>query len=93
MLKSSIKHFEGMGDVKIKVNPIEYDFIKDNQPDLEKFLSESQVISIRADNEISPTSPVIESDFSMVELDLKKQFKEIEDRLSDCVDDRRALFM
>lgn len=92
ILKNSIKHFEGMGSIKIKVHPVEFDFIKQNQPALEPFLEENQIVSVRADNDVSPAAPIIESDFSMVELDLKKQFKEIEDRLSDCVEDRRVLF-
>ncbi len=92
MLQNTIAQFDGMGHVKIRVNPVEYDFIMEHQEDLQKYLDESQTISIRADKEVAPAGPVIESDFAAVDLELNKQFKEIEERLSECVDDRRILF-
>jgi flagellar assembly protein FliH len=92
LLQSSMAHFDNMGQVKIRVNPVEFDFITEHQNDLKSYLDESQVISVRADQGVSPSGPVIESDFSAVDLDLNKQFKEIEGRLKDCVDDRRILF-
>lgn len=91
-LKSAMKHFEGKGNVKIRLHPVEYDFIASNQPDLEKFLEDSQIISLMADQNVNPSAPVIESDHSVVDLDLSRQFKEIEGRLTDCIDDRRILF-
>jgi flagellar biosynthesis/type III secretory pathway protein FliH len=71
---------------------VEYKFLLDNQSELEKYLNEDQVVSVRADDSVSPAGPVIESDFSYVDLSLKKQFDEIEERLTLCVDDRKSLF-
>lgn len=92
MLKKAIQHFEGLGHVKIKVHPVECDFILEHQPDLKKFLGENQVVTIRADETIDPASPVIESDFTVVDLNLNRQFNEIEQRIRNCVEDRKALF-
>ncbi len=92
MLKDNMHHFDGMGKIKIKVNPVEFDFISEHQSEVKKFIDEEQVVSFKADSNIQPSSPVIESDFSAVDLDLEKQFKEIAARLADCIDDRRALF-
>ncbi len=92
MLKDNMHHFEGMGKIKIKINPIEFDFISEHQSEIKSFLDEEQVVSFKADSTIQPSSPIIESDFSAVDLDIEKQFKEIAARLADCIEDRRALF-
>jgi flagellar assembly protein FliH len=92
MLKGAMSDFEGMGTIKIKINPVEYDFILKHQAEISKFLEEDQRVTVRVDKHLSPASPVVESDFSVVDLDLKKQFKEIERELMNCVDDRRVLF-
>lgn len=92
LLKKAVQHFEGMGSVKIRLHPVEYDFIAANQSELEKFLDEEQVISIRADQNTKPGGPVLESDFTAVDLDLNKQFREVETKINECVDDRRILF-
>jgi len=92
MLKKTMQRIEGKGNVKITVNPVELDFMLANQQDLTKFLDEKQTITIRADQNISPSGPMIETDFSVIDLSLTKQFKEIERRLKECVEDRKALF-
>ena len=92
LLTSSMKHFEGLGNIKIKVHPVEYDFIAENQAELEKYLDDQQLVSLKADQSLKPSEPLIESDFTVVELSLSKQFKEIGERLNDCVNDRRVLF-
>ncbi|MBU3917776.1 hypothetical protein KKA14_19790, partial [bacterium] len=92
MLKDNMRHFEGMGKIKIKINPVEFDFLSEHQAEIKSFLDEGQVVSFKADPTIQPSSPMIESDFSSVDLDMEKQFKEISERLADCIEDRRALF-
>ncbi len=92
MLKNAMQHFEGKGNVKIKLHPIEFDFIVANQSELNKYLDEDQVINIKADQETNPGAPVIESDFTVVDLDLNKQFSEVNNKINECVDDRRILF-
>ncbi len=92
LLKKSMQHFEGKGNIRIKVHPVEYQFILDNQSELESFLDENQVVNVRSDDTVSPAGPVIESDFSYIDLSLQKQFNEIEERLNLCVDDRKSLF-
>ncbi len=93
LLKKTMHHFEGKGNIRIKVHPVEYKFILENQKELNQFLDENQVVTVRSDESINPASPVIESDFSYMDLSLKKQFKEIEERLNLCIDDRRNLFI
>lgn len=92
MIRDTMSHFEGKGSVRVKVNPAEYDFIASHQSELLDFLDEDQVIKVRPESGIPAASAIIESDFSRVHLDLKKQFAEIEDRLQDCSDDRKILF-
>jgi flagellar assembly protein FliH len=92
MIKDSMSHFEGMGSVHIKVNPIEYDMILTHQEALRSFLDEEQIIKVRSEAGIPSASAVIESDFSKVDLDMQKQMAEIEGRLQDCSDDRKILF-
>lgn len=92
MLKKSIQHFEGQGNVRISVNPTEVDFIVEHQPELSKYLEDSQVIHIKSDESMEPSSPIIECDFSAVDLSLEKQFKEMKEKLKNCVEDRRSLF-
>ena len=92
MIKDTMSHFEGMGNVHVKVNPIEYDMILSHQPELVSFLDAEQVVKVRSEASIPPASAVIESDFSKVDLDMQKQLAEIDGRLLDCADDRKILF-
>lgn len=92
MIKDTMVHFEGMGSVHIKINPVEYDMIVSHQPELLAFLDEDQVVKVRSDPSVSAATALIESDFSKVHLDLKKQLDEIENQLQDCADDRKILF-
>ncbi len=92
MLKDAMRHFQGMGNIKIKINPVEYDFIAEHQAELDSFLEDGQVVNVIKDANVNPLSPVITSDFSTVDLDLNRQFSEIEERLTDCSNDRRRLF-
>lgn len=92
ILKKTVQHFEGQGNVKIRLNPVEFDFIAAHQSELEKYCDEDQMLYLKADEKVHPGSPVMESDFSVVDLSLDKQFREIEEQLELCVDDRRALF-
>lgn len=93
MLKKSIQHFEGQDNIKIRVHPVELDFILENQSEIKKYLDESQTVSIKADESVEPASPVIEADYSVVDISLEKQFKEIEQQLKTCIEDRRSLFV
>ncbi|MCP4752009.1 MAG: hypothetical protein GY866_14030 [Proteobacteria bacterium] len=92
MLQDSMAHFEGMGSVRIKIHPSEYDFISTHQPELASFLDEDQIVKIKSDSNVQPASAVIESDFASVDLDLQRQFDEIQSKLQECFEDRRALF-
>ncbi|MBU2646326.1 hypothetical protein KKI24_16585 [bacterium] len=92
MIKDTMSHFEGMGSVNIKINPVEYDFLSSHQEELRAFLDEDQIIKVRPESGVPPASAIVESDFSKIHLDLKKQFAEIEGRLLDCADDRKILF-
>lgn len=92
ILKETMHHFEGMGNVRIRLHPTEYDFIAAHQEELSTFLDEKQMIVLTRDANISPATSSIESDFSSIDLDLNKQFEEIEQKLRDCNDDRKPLF-
>jgi len=92
MVKSTISQFDGMGDIRISVNPVEYDFVVSYQSEINDFIGEEQVIKIRKDQDIDAGFAKIESDFSAVDLDFRKQFDEIDNQLSQCVEDRRRVF-
>ncbi|NQU65173.1 MAG: hypothetical protein HQ517_12950 [SAR324 cluster bacterium] len=92
MIKDTMFHFEGMGNVRIKINPVEYELIVSHQQELLSFLDEDQVVKVRSEPGVPAASAVIECDFSKVDLDMKKQLTEIENRLQDCADDRKILF-
>ncbi|MBT4289703.1 MAG: hypothetical protein HOD92_20455 [Deltaproteobacteria bacterium] len=92
MVKSTISQFDGMGDIRISVNPVEYDFIVSYQSEINDFVSKEQVVKVRKDQHIDAGFAKIESDFSAVDLDFRKQFDEIDNQLSQCVEDRRQVF-
>jgi flagellar assembly protein FliH len=91
-LKDTIHHFEGMGSVSIRIHPDEYDFVKRHQDELSAFLDEEQVIKVKPDRNVQPAAAIIETDFSRVDLELKRQLDEIDDQLRQCGDDRKILF-
>jgi flagellar assembly protein FliH len=92
MVKSTISQFDGMGDIRISVNPVEYEFIASYQSEINDFVSDVQAVKIRKDQQIEAGVAKIETDFSAVDLDFCKQFDEIDNQLSQCVEDRRQVF-
>lgn len=92
MIRDAMSHFEDMGNIRVMINPAEYDFISAHQADLQNFLEEEQVVKVRPDSSIPAASAVIESDFSRVHMDLQKQLAGIEEQLQECADDRKILF-
>ena len=92
MLKEAMLHFEGLGNINIRVNPVEYDFVKEHQQELANFLEEEQIVKVKPDPNVQAGSAIIDSDFSSVDLEFAKQFKEIDLRLNDCFEDRKELF-
>jgi flagellar assembly protein FliH len=92
MVKSTISQFDGKGDIRISVNPVEYDFVVSYQSEINDFVSDEQVVKIRKDQQIEAGVAKIDTDFSAVDLDFRKQFDEIENQLSQCIEDRRQVF-
>ncbi len=92
MIRKAMHHFEGMGNVKIRLNPLEYNFIAEHQEEIATFLDEDQIVKLKVDPNVKPLAPSIECDFSAVNLDLNKQFDEIEHAMRECFEDRRELF-
>ncbi|MDT8446773.1 MAG: FliH/SctL family protein [bacterium] len=92
LIKTALKHFEGLGKVRITVHPVEYDFLAKHKPELEAYLEEGQYLTFRKSESVSASGPVVETDFARVQMDLNQQFEEIERVLGDCLDERRSLF-
>ena len=91
-IESSIKQMEGLDKIKIRVNPVEYEFLKEHQSGLEAYTDDGQSISFKADPAIAPATALIESDLAQVNLNLAEQFTMIQDQLLHCFDERRSLF-
>lgn len=91
-LKRSLANLDGMGKVKIRVHPNEYQHIESHQVDLKPYLDDQQVLSFKADPGLAPASTIIETDFSVVDLELKKQFELIEKELEHLSEERSLLF-
>ena len=92
MLKDIMKHFEGLGTISIRVNPVEYEFVKEHQQEIAAFLENEQIVKVKPDSNVQAGSTIVESDFSSVNLEFNKQFEEVEIRLNDCFEDRKELF-
>lgn len=92
MVKEVIGSFDGLGNIKISVNPAEYDFLLRYQPELKKYVEDDQTIKIKPDASIKTSYPVIESDYSAMDLNLEKQFSEIDIELNSCMSERKRLF-
>lgn len=92
MVKKVIGNFDGLGSIKISVNPEEYDHLLQYQPELEKFIDDEQSIKIRPDASIKASYPFIESDYSAMDLNMEKQFSEISEVLDHSMMERKKLF-
>ncbi|MDH5559320.1 MAG: FliH/SctL family protein [Deltaproteobacteria bacterium] len=92
MLKKNISRLDGMGLVTISLNPDEYNFIAQYQSELSTFLGEDQVIKLKINPEVQSAAPLIETDFTVIDLDIKKQFKEVDKLFDTLVEDRKGLF-
>lgn len=91
MVRDVLTRFEGMGDIKIAVNPIEFDFMAQHQPEIAEFLDGKQDITLKKDPNVKPAAALIESSFTAVDLDLQTQLKEIENHLKSCIEERRQI--
>ena len=92
MVKDVIGSFDGLGNIKISVNPTEYDFLLRYQPEFKKYVEDDQSIKIKPDASIKASYPVIESDYSAIDLNMEKQFSELEMELDNCTSERKRLF-
>ena len=92
LLKESMIHFEGMGMVRVRVNPLELDYLIEHQDTLATFLDADQFLSIKGDPNVRVASAVIESDLSLMDLDLDRQFKEIDQQIAGVIDDRKEIY-
>ncbi|MDX2469884.1 MAG: FliH/SctL family protein [SAR324 cluster bacterium] len=91
-IQDSIKQMEGTEKIKIRINPLEYAFLKEHLPEIEAYADEDQSINFKADPEIAPACALIESDFSQISLNLSGQFSLIHEQLKSCFEERRSLF-
>ena len=92
LLKESMVHFEGMGMIRIRINPLELNYLVEHQDALAVFLDSDQFLSIKGDPNVKVASAVIESDLSMMDLDLDRQFKEIDTQIAEVIDDRKESY-
>ena len=93
VVKDTLARFEGKGNIKIAVNPIEFDFLSAHQAEFSEFLEDDQDVKLRKDPQVEPASALIESSFTAVDLNLKSQFAEVESQLKNCADERRQVFL
>ena len=91
MVKEAVARFEGVDDIKIAVNPVEFDFMMEYQPEIAEFLNEEQNVKLKKDPNVKPAAAFIESSFAAVDLDLEVQLKEIDSHLKECVEERRQI--
>ncbi len=91
-IQDSIKQMEGTEKIKIRINPLEYGFLKEHSEDIEAYADDDQQISFKADPEIAPACALIESDYSQISLNLSQQFSLLHEQLKSCFEERRTLF-
>ncbi|MGK0290437.1 MAG: flagellar assembly protein FliH [bacterium] len=92
IIKKNLSRFEGQGSIKIRINPIEYDFLINHKSELSPYLDEGQIVVIKADPEIEIASPIIESDFSVVNTSIQAQFEKVDLEIRECIIERQLLF-
>lgn len=92
ILHEILPNFEGLGSVKLRINPAEFDFVNTQKESLSHFLEEGQRLVIKPDPKVPTTAPVIETDFSQVDLALDKQLQIMGDELRNCIQERKFLF-
>lgn len=91
-LKKAMARFEGLGSIKIRVNPSEYNYIIKNKEEFSSYLDENQKLSFRGDDEVAAGAPVIESDFAGVDLDIQKQFDAVDEEIKKALQERTKLY-
>lgn len=91
-LHKMLPKFENQGNVNIYIHPSEYEYIEENQLDLQKYIDKDQILRIKADSTITPGFPTIESDFLEIDTNLHKQLKNMEIALQQVTLERTQLF-
>ena len=61
---------------------------------LKKYQKEFDIgsVKVKADTKVPAATAFIDTDFASIDLDLEKQFEEIEIKLRECAEDRKILF-
>ena len=79
IVKEALKKVDGHENIKIKVNPLEFQIIEESRNELKKITNCMENIEIIADHEISQGGCVIETNIGDIDARIEKQFKVVED--------------
>ena len=88
-----LHRFEGMDKIKIRLHSIDYDYLASFRERFEGMLDEDQKIVLVLDDSASPGAPIMESDFTAIDLDVAKQFEVAESVFRRCGRERASLYL
>lgn len=78
LLASTLAGMEGTGNLRIWLNPEDFEFATAARPSLEKFINEEQTLSFRARPDLPPGNAMIETDREVIDLTLASQFRHLD---------------
>ena len=77
--REALSRVENPGNIKIKMNPADLQFIKDTQSQLSHFLHDVETIRFEAEDSIQSGGCLIETDMGDIDARIEKQFQAIEE--------------
>ena len=89
-LKKVIKKTQDLGKVKIYLNPVDLDFVRQNSDQLQRWLVPDQFLQILDSEEVKPGGAQIETDFTKIDLDIAEQVKKLDQFFADLLPARQA---
>lgn len=89
-LQTIMREIETLGKIRVMINPGDFDFLIKAKTNLEKYLKDEQVLTMKADIDVAPGNLLIETDETVINFTFKKQFDDIEEALSRILRDRQA---
>ena len=90
IVKSAIREIENLGKIRIFLNQEDYEFIKNSQSELEKYIKEDQTLVMKSSIDLVAGEILIETDENTINYTFEKQFEAIEEALNRRLSERQA---
>ena len=90
IVQTALRETEVQGKIHVYLHPDDYKFLLNSKGDLERYLSDEQILVLNQNAEMKPGSIYVESDEEIISRSIEGQFEKLEETLTERVENRHA---